>query len=358
MRPSHLAQHRLASQHIGGTTFTAVPELVNWMGALQAQDYAMAKWAVGVRVPRATDTSVEAALNSGAILRTHMLRPTWHLVAAEDVHWMLALTAPHIKASQNARHTELELTPAVLKKTYGLLEKNLRDGNHLTREELNGVFERAKISLGDNRAAHLLLCAELEGLIASGVTKGGKPTYALLEERVPKPKPLAKDEALAALVSRYFASHGPATLADFGWWSGLPVGEARKALEMAKPKLISEAVGEQTYWFTAASKMPANSAYLLPAYDEFIISYKDRSASLTFEQQKKAVSDNGIFRPMVVVNGEVIGIWKRIVKKNTVQVEAEYFAKPNKVTLSLIENAAEKYGEFLGKTISADFTPK
>lgn len=358
MNPSHIAQHRLASQHIAGTTFTTVPKVVGWMSAIQAQDYAMAKWAVGVRVPGATDASVEVALNSGTILRTHVLRPTWHLVAAEDIHWMLALTAPHIKASQRARHAELELTPAVLKKTYGLLEKNLRDGNHLTREELNGVFERAKISLADNRAAHLLMCAELDCLIASGATKQGKPTYTLLDERVPKPKRLSKDEALAALAGRYFASHGPATLADFGWWSGLPVGEARKALEMAKPKLICEAVGDQTYWFTPASKVPANSAHLLPAYDEFIISYKDRSALLTFEQQKKAVSDNGIFRPMVVVNGEVIGIWKRTAKKNSVLVEAEYFGKPNKAILGLIEHAAEQYGEFLGKTISSGFTPK
>jgi hypothetical protein len=323
------------------------------MGAIQAQDYAMAKWAVGVRVPGATDASVEAALNSGTILRTHVLRPTWHLVAAEDAHWMLTLTGPPIKASQKTRHAELELTPAVLRKTYNLLEKTLRDGNHQTREELNGVFERAKISIEDNRAAHLLMCAELDGLIASGATKQGKPTYALLAERVPKPKRLSKDEALAALAGRYFASHGPATLADFGWWSGLPVGEARNALEMVKPKLLAEAVGEQTYWF-AESISPAKSrpAHLLPAYDEFIISYKDRSASLTFEQQKKAVSDNGIFRPMVVVNGEVIGIWARTVKKNIVQIDAEYFGKPSQAVLNQIEQAAGRFGMFLGKIVS------
>lgn len=320
------------------------------MGAMQAQDYAMAKWAVGVRVPGATEANVEAALNAGEILRTHVLRPTWHLVAAEDIYWMLALTAPHIIASQKARHAELELTPAVLKKTYRLLEKTLRDGNYQTREELNGVFERAKISIEDNRAAHLLMCAELDCLIASGATKQGKPTYALLAERVPKPKRLNREEALAALAGRYFASHGPATLADFGWWSGLPVGEARNALEMVKPKLLAETVGEQTYWF-AESISPAKSrtAHLLPAYDEFIISYKDRSASLTFEQQKKAVSDNGIFRPMVVVNGEVIGIWARTAKKNTVQIEAEHFGKPSKDILKQIEQAAEQYGAFLGK---------
>lgn len=322
---------------------------------MQAQDYAMAKWAVGLRLKTATEASVEAAINAGEIIRTHILRPTWHLVAAKDVYWMLALTAPHLKTAQNARHIDLELTPAVLKKTYLLLEKTLRDGNHLTREELNGVFERAKISIGDNRAAHLLACAELEGLIGSGPTLNGKTTYALLEERVPKPKPLAKDEALATLASRYFASHGPAALPDFGWWSGLPMAEARKALEMAKPKLASETVGEQTYWFAAAPKPAKNSlpaAHLLPAYDEFIISYKDRSPSLIFAQQKKAVSDNGVFRPMVVVNGEVVGIWRRTVKKATVLVEAEYFGKPSPATLRLLEKAAGRFGEFLGKKLS------
>ncbi|MBL8208837.1 MAG: winged helix DNA-binding domain-containing protein, partial [Blastocatellia bacterium] len=147
MKPSHIVRHRLVSQHIAGTMLTSAPALVGWMGAMQAQDYAMAKWAVGVRVPGATEANVEAALNAGEILRTHVLRPTWHLVAAEDIYWMLALTAPHIIASQKARHAELELTPAVLKKTYRLLEKTLRDGNYQTREELNGVFERAKISI-------------------------------------------------------------------------------------------------------------------------------------------------------------------------------------------------------------------
>jgi hypothetical protein len=327
------------------------------MGAMQAQDYAMAKWAIGVRLPGSADRTIKAALDAGEIIRTHVLRPTWHFVSADDIHWMLELTAPHIKAGLKSRHKELELDETIVRKSNAMIEKALRGGKHLTREELVAKLGKAKIPTDDNRAAHLMLRAELDGIVCSGATKGGKQTYALLEDRVPKTKPVPKEEALARLAHRYFASHGPATVQDFVWWSGLSVSAARRALEMAQGRLISETIHAQTLWFAeGAFTTGTGSVYLLPAFDEFIISYKDRRAALPFENHAKAVSNNGIFRPVVVVNGQVMGTWKRTIKKATVRVETELFQPPGKITTSLIEKAAMHYGHFVGKQVETSHT--
>ena len=342
---------RLASQHIAGIRFTSAAELVAWMGALQAQDYAMSKWAVGVRLPKSTDTSIEAAMDKGDIIRTHVLRPTWHLVAAGDVRWMIQLTAPHIQKVVKGRHADLELTKTVLSKSRKVLERTLRDANYSTREELIVEFNKAGIATDENRASHIFAAAELDGLICSGPAKGGKQTFGLLDERIPQTKPLARDEALASLARRYFSSHGPATLDDFTWWSGLPAKDAKRALEMTKSGLESAAINSKTYWFVEANFKAKDTAFLLPAYDEFIISYKDRSATITFENHKRAVSINGIFRPTVVVNGQTIGIWNRTIKKDKVSIETEYFKQPRPTTRKMIAAASGRYGMFLEKKI-------
>jgi hypothetical protein len=279
------------------------------------------------------------------------MRPTWHLVAADDLRWMLGLTAPQIRAGMRSRHKELGLTDAILSRSRNILEKTLRDGNHSTREELISLLNKAGIATDENRASHIFSAAELDGLICSGATKNGKQTFSLLEERVPATQPLSRDEALAALAKRYFTNHGPATLDDFDWWSGLSAGDAKRALDMVKSELTQQVVEEKTYWFVETNFKFKGSALLLPAFDEFIISYKDRSATITFENHKRAVSSNGMFHPTVVVNGETVGVWKRAIKKNKVIVEFEYFAKPKPASQRLIEAASVRYGEFLEKKV-------
>jgi len=352
MNLADIAQFRLGSQQIAETKFKTVKDIVAWMGAIQAQDYAMVKWAIGVRLPNATDRVIETAIDNGEIIRTDLLRPTWHFVSADDIYWMLELTAPQIKASLKSRHKELELSEAIFTKSNAIIEKALRGGKHLIREELIVKLGKAKIATDDNRSSHLLLLAELDGIVCSGATKAGKQTYALLAARVPKTKPLTKDEALAKLAKKYFSSHCPATLQDFVWWSGLSVGDAKHALEMAKSDLVSETIDAQIYWLANSFSIPKTgkeSVYLLPAFDEFIISYRDRSASLPFENHNKTISNNGIFRPVIVVNGQVTGIWKRTIKKDKVMVETEFFKQPNKTTKSLVEKAVVQFGHFLEK---------
>jgi hypothetical protein len=347
-----IAKFRLASQQISETKFKTAKDVVGWMGAMQAQDYAMTKWAVGVRLANTTDQVIETAINNGEIIRTHLLRPTWHLVSADDIYWALELTAPRVKISLQARDKELGLTESNFSKSNTVLEKALRDRKNLTREEIITEFEKAGLITNGSEVSHLLLRAELERIVCSGAIKGGKPTYALLEERVPKTKSLTKEEALANLAKKYFTSHGPATIQDFIWWSGLSVNNAKLALEMAKGDLIPETINSQTFWIDksfSTPKIDRELVYFLPAFDEFIISYKDRSASLPFENHNKTVSSNGVFRPIIVVNGQVIGIWKRTVKNDRVIIEIALFEQSAKNSKSAIENAAIQFGQFLEK---------
>lgn len=325
---SDVVQLRLANQGLTQTRGQSPKEIVTWMGAMQAQDYTMAKWAIGIRLPGSTETMVEAALDCGDILRTHVLRPTWHLIAGEDIHWMLALTAPHIRSSMKSRHKELELSTKVLSKSYSIFEKTLKGNNHSTRDELMVKLEKARISTKDSRASHIFLMAELDGLICNGTLKGKKTTYALLDERIKAKKKITREESLYKLADRYFSSHGPATLQDFIWWSGLPVGDAKKAFAMIRKNFTEETTNNKNYLIKDLSGNRKNeSVFLLPAFDEFLISYKDRKASLPSTDFTKAISNNGVFWPTITVNGQVVGTWKRILRKDRMPVEFKFFNK-------------------------------
>jgi len=345
---------RLRNQQIASTNFKTVKELVGWMGAMQAQDYNQAKWAIGARLPNLTEEQIEAAFNQGEIIRTHLMRPTWHFVSSDDVYWLLELTAKQIKSTTKSRHRDLGITENDLKKSKEVFVKSLEGNRSLTREELGDQLNQAGINTFEQRLPHILMDAEIDRIICSGVTRGKKQTYALLAERVPEKKTFTKDEALALLGKKYFNSHGPATLADFVWWSGLPITDARKAIEMNKANLISETIGADTYWFSDSVNLPTSSpdsVYLLPAFDEYLISYKDRSASIKADHNTKAISNNGIFRPVIVVNGQISGLWKRIPKKDTVIIELDHFRPHNNSEKRLIEKAAETFRHFSGKTV-------
>ncbi|GEO06393.1 hypothetical protein AAE02nite_40570 [Adhaeribacter aerolatus] len=343
---------RLHNQQISGTNFTTAQELVSWMGAMQAQDFAMAKWALGVRLPNSNETEIEAAINQGKILRTHILRPTWHFVSAEDIYPLLALSAPQIKSALKPWLKKLELTESLITKSNAVMEKALAQPECLTREALATELRQSGIITDNNRTSLLLMHAEQDAIICSGPVQKSKQTYALLAKRVPHKITLTREEALAKLAHTYFQSHGPATLQDFTWWSGLSVTDARKALELVKANFISETVNAATYWFNpdpASFTNKPTSPYFLPAFDELIISYKDRTAALLSEHHKNAISNNGLFRPMVVKDGKVIGLWKRTIKKDAVIIETEFFGTPLNVTLPFLQEAAKKYSSFLQK---------
>jgi hypothetical protein len=331
MTHHEISNHRLISQKLDKTSHNSPEEIVKHLGAMQAQDYAMAKWAIGSRCD-ATEREIEEAINSGKIIRTHILRPTWHFVAAEDIYWMLDVSGPQVKRIILAETKKYGCDEMQFDKINSAIVKLLGGNNHLTREEIIQELNVKKFS-GDYKLSPVLIMmyAELDGVVCNGKMKGKKMTYALLEERVARPKTqLTKEEALAKLAQRYFESHGPATVADFSHWSGFSSTICKSALNAIKLQLNCITIDNQEYWFGKQHPSPDNfreSVHFLAAFDEYLISYKNRESSILLEHQPKAFTKNGIFKPTIVENGKVIGTWKRTFKKEHVHIETDFFQK-------------------------------
>lgn len=325
---SEISHHRLVSQKLYKTSDFSPQEIVHHLGAMQAQDYAMAKWAVGSRC-HASEKEIEEAVNSAKIIRTHILRPTWHFVSADDIYWMLDLSAPQVKRFTSSAAKKFGYDEKKLNQTNVSIEKLLAGNNHLSRDEIMQELNIKKTSKEDFLSAAIMMNAELDGLVCNGRMKGKQITYALLEERVLKPKTkLTKEEGLAKLALRYFESHGPATALDFSWWSGFPPTICQKTINAIELQLNHITVDNQQYWFKKDLKdenYSSESIHFLPAFDEILISYKTREASFNTEHQSKVFTNNGIFKPIILENGKVIGIWKRTIKKDHAKIETEFF---------------------------------
>ncbi len=318
-----IAHQKLLNQHVALQTFRKPADVVRWLGAVQAQDYAAAKWAVAQRTKGITDSAVDQAFAEGEILRTHVMRPTWHFVAPEDIRWLLALTAPRVHATNAYQYRRLELDKTTFKQRNAALTKALRGGQQLTRAELASVLQQAGIAASDLlRVTYLILGAELDGILCSGPRRGKQFTYALLDERVPTAKTLSRAEALAEFTRRYFTSHGPASEEDFTWWSGLTHADVRSGIEMVRQQLGHDVVNGRTYWLAASmttAKVSRQAAYFLPNYDEYIIGYTDRSAIFNSSHVDKLdARSNPLFQHTIVINGQVAGTWKRTLKKDAV----------------------------------------
>jgi hypothetical protein len=352
MKSSDLVLQRLNNQKLASSNFRQPVDVVRWLGAVQAQDYKAAKWAVALRMRNATDSAIEESFNEGRILRTHVLRPTWHFVTPEDIRWLLALTAPRINLRCGPNYRKYELDGPTLKRSNNILTRALQGGKHLTRPELKRALNQSGVDAGDTvRLAHILLRAELDGVVCSGPRVGKQFTYALLEERVPPAKRLTRDESLATLTQRYFTSHGPATLQDFTWWSGLSTTEARAGIALLGNELDSELFDETVYWRSrhappaapAASSRPA--AHLLPVFDEYNVAYKARLVVLD-EIAKLRPWD--MLGPTVLLNGRVVGTWKSTVDKDSLKIAIKPAKDLKQVEKSAIMKAADRYAAFAG----------
>lgn len=346
-----IAHQRLLNQHIVEPTFKSPSDVVAWLGAIQAQQYADAKWALGLRMENATDAFVEQAFNEGTILRTHLMRPTWHFVTPKDIRWILELTAPRVHARNAYYERQLELDGALFRRSDAVIAKALRGGKHLLRSELGSALARAGIVAKTNRLGQIVHHAELEGIVCSGPRRGKQFTYALLDERAPQANTLARDEALAELTRRYFTSHGPATVRDFAWWSGLTVADVKTGLALLSSELSQEVIDDQTYWSsssTRAANDTAVRAYLLPIFDEYTVAYKDRSTAFERADLKKVGSSMGILLTYaIVVRGQIVGAWKPTLKKGTVVIETNLFTRLTTIEKRAIAAAAQRYGDFL-----------
>ncbi|SRR5216683_339098 len=355
-----IAHQRLHNQLITRRTFEKPGDVVEWLGAVQAQDYAAAKWAVGLRLQGTTDDDIEQAFTRGAILRTHLMRPTWHFVSPADIRWILALTAPRVNAVNAYYYRKLALDDAVFMHSNAMLAKALQGGKQLTRPELTSVLQQVGIATDDlQRFTYIMMRAELDGIVCSGARRGKQFTYALLDERAPQARTLDRDEALAEFARRYFTSHGPATLQDFVWWSGLTVADARASLEMVTSQLMHEVVDGQTYWFsmsTPSAKDLSQAAYLLPNYDEYIVGYTDRSAVFDASHTKKLdPRGNVLFNHTIVMDGRVVGTWKRTIKKDAVMITPSLLTPLNDAETRAFAAAANHYGAFLDMSVNLTF---
>jgi hypothetical protein len=290
----------------------------------------------------ATNGAIEDAFNRGSILRIHIMRPTWHFVAHDDIRWLLELTAPRVNLRSTPNYRKLELDDAVFTRSRKVLEKALQNGKHRSRSELRQRLNESGVEANDTiRLAHILLRAELEGVIVSGPRIGKQFTYALFDERVSAAEKIDRDEALAKLSRRYLRSHGPATLADFVWWSGLNAADAKRGLEVSKRDLEQALVGEKVYWDVRSGETTRPSspvAHLLPAYDEYFVAYKHRQS--VFDVQ------DGLLGPTVIVDGTVAGTWKRTNDKKSVEVKLTRALK--KTERVVVAQAVAQYGQFLG----------
>ena len=331
-----------------GDRFATPVDAVASLGAVQAQDYPGAKWALGQRTHGVTDAELDRLLDEGALLRTHVLRPTWHFVTPSDSAWLLRLTAPRVKAILAVYDPRLEIDSPLLRRSHRVLEVSLRDGNHLTRTEVAARLRGRGIEAGGQRLAQLLMHAELDALITSGPRKARQFTYALHAERAPGSKDLAGDEALAELTLRFFSGHGPAQLVDFAWWSGLTVGDGRRGVAAAGTVLASETIGGKTYWSSPRSATPRTAVdpivHLLPNYDELLIAYRDRSGMVDSSVELAAAR---IISHVVVRDGRVFGGWKRTPTREGVVVEVGPLGAFDAQARAALHAAARDYSRFL-----------
>jgi hypothetical protein len=346
-----IVDRRLRSQRIAGAGFERPGSVVAWMGAVQAQDYLGALWALGLRTEAAREEAIEQAIAERTVVRTWPMRGTLHFVAPADIRWMLELLTPRVIAGQRSRHRQLELDQAVFDRSRDVLARALEGGRQLTRDALYETLEAAGISAAGQRGIHIVQRLAQDGLLCFAARQGKQQTFALLDEWVPAARPLSRDEALAELAERYFTSHGPATVQDFTWWSGLTVADAKRGIELAGPHLEREVIDGMSYWLPAsapgAEPDASPAAYLLPSFDEYTVAYRDRSAVLD-PAQTGVISSNGIFYPIIVLDGRVAGTWKRTFKKGAVIITLSPFSLLKKKERQAIAAAAERYGAFLG----------
>ncbi|WP_245647860.1 winged helix DNA-binding domain-containing protein [Paenibacillus borealis] len=347
-----IADQRLIHQRIQQPSPLQPGEVVRAFGAMQAQDYMQAVWAVGLRTPSAGLIEVERAIADRKLLLTWTLRGTLHFVPPENTKWMLQLCAPRILRQAAARLTQLELDDKLLERCRKIIYTALKGGNQLTRPDLLKLLEDQGISTSGQRGYHILWHSAYNGLICFGPRSGKQQTFVLLDEWVEHSRELSFEESLNELAALYFTAHGPATVQDFAWWAGLTLTDARAGLEAVRCRLQSEVIDGSEYFMpepAAISGPEPAGVHLLAGFDEYILGYKDRSAVLEPERFPLIVpGNNGIFLATVVADGRVAGTWKRTIKRKGVELFITPFAPLEQKVIEGVQRGAERYALFLG----------
>ena len=341
-------RRRLFTQRLAGRPFDTSAEAVRWLGAVQAQEFAEAQWSLAQRSLDRTVTDVDAAFDRGDILRTHVLRPTWHFVHQTDIRWLLRLTRPRVHALNRYWYAKFGLDGPTLARGHDVLADALEPGRPLTRRELAGRLQLAGVEADGLRLGYLLMHAELEELVCSGPRRGRQQTYLLLDLRAPAAEAdnLPRERALAEVVLRYFRSHGPATVRDFAAWSSLTVADTRAGLDSEGPQLDSTQDESGTTWYSAhpeSPRPPSTGALLVPMYDETIVAYQDLRVVLAHRDPAPGQIDRA-----VVIDGRTVGSWRRTLGRRSVLVDATLFGPLSTRQSTALDAAVERFGRFLG----------
>ena len=347
----NIANIRLYAQRIEGEKFDTPLDVVKHMGALQAQDFGQAVWAVGLRTKAPSLTAIEQAIKDREIVLTWPMRGTIHFVPAEDAKWMVELMASRMLVASKSNQRTLGITEEMIARAETVFVKRLSGDGQATRGTMMQALVDVGIDASGQRGYHLLRHFAQTGLICLASAEGKQQTFALMDEWIKVSNRPTKDEALAKLAERYFTSHGPATLRDFVGWTGLLVADARKGLEAVKAQLNSEVIDGTEFWFAPNNPAKLSSGiHLLPGFDEYFLGYKDRRHIIHSDHAVKVVpGGNGVFKPLIVQDGQVIGTWKRTIKKAGVEVDYDFFDGPAPATELVLK--AQEYAAFLGLTL-------
>lgn len=356
MTDAEIARRRLRNQRLTRPMRGGAGDVVGWLGGVQAQDYAGSKWALGSRLLDSKDDDVERAFDEGAILRTHVLRPTWHFVTPADIRWMLELTAPRVHVANGHMYRKLGLDRRAVDRSNAALARALNGGRYRTRDELRGVLRKAGVATDrEFLMVYLMMWAELEGIVCSGPRRGKQFTYALVDERAPEASTLSREEALAELAGRFFATRGPATVHDFAKWSGLTLTDARSGLEAAQTGLRHVVAEGRTLWYPPAPGPKAEgppTAHLLSIYDEYVSGYKNRGAMVDGRHAARLSAMGNALTCIVVVDGRIVGTWRRRLEKTHVVIQADVFTRLTRPQKEAVAAAADHYGAFLGRPVA------
>lgn len=349
----NIAALRLHNQHILNSSLSSPEEAVKWFGAVQAQEYLFSLWALGLRIPGSTEASIKEAISSRKIVRTWPMRGTIHYVPAEDAAWMTALTARRVNQKFKNQLEKMGLPHTTVLAAKPLLIKALENGDHLTRAELYETLEQGGIHDAKKFGLFIVAYWAQEGLLCFGIHRGKQPTFTLLERWIPNQRTLELGESLAELTRRYFQSHGPATLHDFAWWSGLTIAEAKQGIELTGSFLVSHEYEDKQY-FTAASfdvsqLVSAEGGLLLPCFDEYTVSYKDRSAAV--DKENLITYGYGVNWNNIIINGRIAGAWKRTVKSKEVIIELQPVRTLTKKEIAQLSAKAAEFGRFIGTPV-------
>lgn len=354
MTTKDIAHLRLINQLIVGSNLTDPADVVRTLGAIQAQDYGQSLWAVGLRTKGAKVGDVLQAVESGKILRTWPMRGTIHWVPAEDAKWMVALNGEKTISSARSRHVQMSLDDKVFGRAEELLRHELEGGKRLSRPKIRELLVENKFDVGEQRVGHVLGALSLRGVLCIGPMDGKQQTFVLLDEWAPKPRNLSREEGLRELAKRYFQSHGPATLIDFATWASLAQRDAKIGLELAKSHLTSVDIEGTDYWFgrdvPTIDPREVGGTHLLAAFEEYLLGYKDRTAVVDPEHAVASYV-NGIFYPLIVSDGRVLGTWRRTVNAKSISVSFLPFEPIPAPVMKQVHKQAELYGEFMGQPI-------